>query len=116
VRTIPPVLLCSDNCFLAHKAKNDQIPHSILPLAALGQDPDEYKRKFNHLKQGTAELQRNIKVLVQLEELTASVDNAVDTLRQYKELWLQWLQTEKAQLAASIDQAIQEAVSKHSPD
>ena len=88
------------------------IPHSILPLAALSQDPDEYMRKFNHLKQGTAELQRNIELLVQFEqELIPSVDRAIDSLNQYKESWSQWLRTEKEQLATSIDQIIQEAQS-----
>ena len=42
------------------------------------------------------------------QKFTASVDSAIDTLRQFKESWLQRLR-EKAQLSTIIESAIREA-------
>jgi len=90
---IPPAFLCDGRCFFEHQSKEPQIPHSILPISVAGRNPDEYQRKFNDLKQGTAELRRNVELMDQFgKELSASVDSAIEALRQLKRLKHAWLE------------------------
>ena len=107
---IPPAFLCDGRCFFEHQSKEPQIPHSILPISVAGRNPDEYQRKFNDLKQGTAELRRNVELMDQFgKELSASVDSAIEALRQFKDVKLQWLRKEKEQLSMVIEAAVKEA-------
>ena len=104
-----PVLLCSQ-CLLTHQAKDPLIPHAILPIAAAGQDPEEYQRKFSSLKAATAQLRSNLKEMEEFEQkFPVSVDKAIDTLRQFKESVLRKLRADKEQLSTTIEAAIREA-------
>jgi len=107
---IPLAFLCDGHCFFEHQSKDPHIPHSILPISAAGRDPDEYQRKFNDLKKGTAELRRNVEIIDQFgQEFSASVDNVISQVQNYKNSVLQWLRTEKEQISTTIETAIKEA-------
>lgn len=106
--TAPPTLLCA-GCFANHPTKNPAIPHQIMPIAALGQDSQDYMQRFRALKLGAAKLRENVGLIDQCrQELASSVQSAIDYLVQYRDYMLQQLQQEKDWFSAVAEAAVKE--------
>lgn len=60
----PPTLFCND-CTNLHSRKDLQIIHQAIPIAALGRNLKEYKRKHKALMKAAAVLRKNVEVMDQ---------------------------------------------------
>lgn len=105
----PPALFCL-SCFVQHCTKFPRTIHKCVPIAALGQTDEEYKRKSDALKRAAEELRKNVARIEQCSsELEAVVQSCINFLNEYRKWWVQQLQTEKEQLSAAVEAAIREA-------
>ena len=104
----PPALFCLDCCG-RHSAKFPRTIHHAIPIAALSQNPNEYKRRSKTITKATVELRKNIERLEQCHrEFADMMQKCIAFLTEYRELWLQRLQLEKENLQQAIEAAIQE--------
>ena len=104
-----PTLFCRQ-CFPTHQAKYPRALHPVMPVAALYQTPDEYKRKYDALTKVTAELRKNLDKMEQCStDFADMVQTCIHYLEEYRSWWLQQLQTSKEELALAIETAIREA-------
>ena len=107
--TDTPTLFCLD-CSGRHNAKFPRAFHQTMPIAALLQDPQEYKRKIETLTKATAELRKNVERVEKCcSEFSDMMQNCINYLTEYRNWWLQQLQIEKEGLLISIETAIEEA-------
>lgn len=98
----PPALFCLD-CVAHHAAKYPRAIHQTIPIAALSQDPDLYRQRFQKLKKGSEELRRSLEQIDQCcSEFQALVKACIDYLTEYSHWWLQQVLAEKTLLAAAI--------------
>jgi len=104
-----PTLLCL-RCSVQHQVKLPTLPHIIMPVAAIDQNPEDYLRKVNAVNQNKAALRRNVEVMRRFEEeLTASVQTAINGLIGYLDTTMNLLRAEKTELAQAVEAAIEEA-------
>lgn len=81
-----------------------------MPVAAIDQNPEDYLRKVNAVNQNKAALRRNVEVMRRFEEeLTASVQTAINGLIGYLDTTMNLLRAEKTELAQAVEAAIEEA-------
>ena len=96
-------------CFLAHQDKQPHVIHQVPPIAALSQNPEEYKRKRETLTRATAELRSNVDKMEQCStEFADMMQTCINSLIEYRTWWLQQLQTSKEELALAVETAMQE--------
>ena len=104
-----PTLFCVD-CISSHHAKHPRIIHQVAPIAALSQNPKEYKRRNEALMKATAELRSSVDRMEQCsKEFTDLMQCCIDYLIKYRTWWLQRLQTSKEELTVAVEAAVQEA-------
>jgi len=85
-------------------------PHPVMPIAALELGAAEYMRKFEQLSKAKTELRENLSRMDQCsEEFWSSIEGGIAYLQQYRDWWLQWMQSEKEHAKTSIEAGIQEA-------
>lgn len=84
----PFPLFCID-CFTRHRDKHPHILHHTIPIAALGQNLEEYMRKFEALKLGETELRRNVERIEQYcLEFEDLLQTCIQYLAEYRSCWL----------------------------
>ena len=106
-----PTLFCLDCCG-QHNAKYPRAIHQAIPIAALSQNPEEYMRKYEALTKAATELRSNVERMEQCSrDFAKMMQNCINYVTEYRDWWLQQLQTEKEALAVAIETAIQEATS-----
>jgi len=104
----PPSFFCVD-CFSTHYAKSPHTVHQTIPIAALGQNPEEYMRRSRAVAKGAAELHRNVELVEQCcRDFEAMLQACSSYLSEYRTWWLQRMQVEKEALAVAIDTAVRE--------
>lgn len=109
--TSQSALLCS-NCIPQHQCKAPTLPHVIIPIAALGMNPEEYVRRGSALNKGKAELRRNVEMMDKcVEELRDSMNAGIEYLAKYRDFLVQRLQAERELVAETVEKVIQEAES-----
>jgi len=102
-------LFCAQ-CFPIHQAKYPRLIHQVTPIAALNQNPKEYKRRNEALTKAAAELRRNLDKMEQCSvEFAEMMQNCINYLTKYRTWWLQQLHTDKEELTLMVETAIQEA-------
>jgi len=105
----PPTLFCLDCCG-HHNAKYPHIVHYAIPIAALSQNPDEYVRKSEALKNGAMALRRNLDKIDQCcLEFDRMMQGCINYLTEYRSNLLQQMQGDKEVLYTTIEAAVQEA-------
>ena len=104
-----PTLFCLD-CGFAHQAKSPLAIHQITPVAALSQNPKEYKRKYEALTKASVELRSSVERMERCSsEFAEMMQKCIDYLTEYRSSWLRQLQTEREELALAVETAIKEA-------
>jgi len=102
-------LFCLE-CYAKHSAKYPGAHHQILPVAALSQNPEEYKRKYETLTKAAAELRSNIDKMEQCSICFGDMmQKCINYLIEYRTGWLQQLHTDKEELTLAVETAIREA-------
>jgi len=110
----PPALFCMDCCHY-HRAQLYNTTHQILPITTLGERPQEYLRKSEALARGAVAMRKSVERLEQFSrEFDELMQQCIASLTEYRSLWLQRMQTEKQELLATIEAAVQETT--HSLD
>jgi len=79
-----PILFCLD-CLSSHHTKYPRIIHQVIPIAALNQDPEEYKRKNEALMRAAVELRRNVDKMEQcFTEFGDMMQNCINYMVEYR--------------------------------
>lgn len=106
-----PALFCMDCCHY-HRAQLYSTTHQILPITELGERPKAYLQKSEALARGATALRRSVECLEQFsQEFDHQVQQCIASLTEYRTMWLQRLQTEKQELLAALEAAVQESYS-----
>ena len=106
--TTAPTLFCMQ-CFYSHHTKYPLAYHQVLPIAALSQNPEDYKRRSEALSKAATELRSNLDRMEQCSsEFGEMMQNCINFLTEYRSWWLQQLHSEKEELALAVEAAIQE--------
>lgn len=103
----PPTLFCME-CFPCHHAKHPGRTHHPLPIAVLGSSSLNVKQ-HEALGKAVTALRQNLE---RMEDFSHQFDDliqkCIDYLTEYRDWWMQQLQTEKQQLAETIEAAVLE--------
>lgn len=103
-----PTLFCIA-CFTPHYTKDSRAIHKAIPIAVLGKDPKEYKRKNKALKEAVAALRRNLELVDQCcHEFDEMMKASIDYFTAFRNWWLQYMQAQKDTLSTAIEAAVLE--------
>lgn len=104
----PSTLFCLD-CSILHSRKNPSIVHQTIPVAALGRNLEDFKRKNKELMKAAAELRKNVERIDQCcNEFDEMIKRCANYLTEYRNWWYQFMQKEKEGLSAAIEEAVLE--------
>lgn len=94
----PPISLCS-NCIDCHESMQPAIEHPRVTIAAV-----------EKLEEGKRALRRSVDLMEECgKEVALSVDKTVQCLREYKDLWTEFIRAEREKATVLIDAAVEEA-------
>lgn len=80
-----------------------------MPIAALRHNPEDYRHKYEALKQGRAALLKSLESLRLLSlEFDDLLQNCIRYLNEYRTWWLQQIQAEENAISEAVEAAIQE--------
>ena len=106
----PSTLFCLD-CSILHSRKNPSIVHQTIPLAALGRNLEDFKRKHKELMKGATELRKNVERIDECcNEFDEMIKRCANYLAEYRNWWHSFMQREKEELSAAIEEAVLETI------
>lgn len=103
-----PTLFCIV-CVGTHSGKDLRTVHKAIPVAALGTNLEEYRRRSHALKETVAALRRNLDLVDQCcQEFNQMVQASIDYFTTFRSRWLSKMQTEREALTTVIEEAVVE--------